>query len=50
VSKCECGSGKETSAHYFSGKLIAVDCPDCWKNNDDEYAKSIGLKKGKTDE
>ena len=47
MGKCTCGSGKECSAHYFAGKLIAVDCPKCWQKNDDAHAKKLGLKGGK---
>ena len=47
MSKCTCGSGEECSAHYFAGKLIAVDCPKCWQKNDDTHAKKLGLRKGK---
>lgn len=50
MSKCTCGSKKECSAHYFSGKLIAVDCPECWQKNDDIYAKKLGLKGDKNDQ
>jgi len=41
MSKCDCGSEKECSAHYYAGKLIAFDCPKCWQKNDDARTKEL---------
>ncbi len=39
MEKCECGSGIESTAHYFAGRLLCFDCPKCFKKNDDERLK-----------
>lgn len=38
---CDCGSGKEASAHYYAGKPIGFDCPACWQDNDDMRRKEL---------
>ncbi len=41
TEKCKCGSGKETTIHYYAGKIIGCDCPKCFMKNDDAYAKKL---------
>ena len=41
MSKCDCGSGEECSAHYYAGKFVVFDCSKCWQRNDDARCKEL---------
>lgn len=46
----KCDSGNTASLHYYAGKIICSDCPNCWQKNDDEHMYKLfpHLKKKKS--
>lgn len=41
AANCECGSGIERTPHYYAGKFIDMDCPKCFRKNDDAHTKTL---------